>query len=264
MKSSNHETSKRGDEDGGRGVAHNPLKEGAPEPQSSPEDIRAMFDRIAHRYDFLNRLLSFGQSDVWRRRMARYLRDDRPIRLLDLATGTGDQLLALARKRYNMIGGVGLDLSNNMLEIGRAKIARKGLENIFQMQKGDATEIPFGDESFDAATITFGIRNVRDVDRALSEMHRVLKTGGRALILEFSIPRNRIIRKLYLFYFRTMLPRIGGLISGDKNAYGYLNQTVESFPYGEEFCALMRKAGFVRVAAHPMTFGVATVYVGDK
>lgn len=236
----------------------------APDPRPEPEEVRMMFDRIAPRYDFLNTLLSLGQASVWRRRMARFIPNDAPLRLLDLATGTGDQLIELARRRNNMTFGIGLDRAENMLVRARKKIRKRELDARCEVRRGDATAIPFADESFDVATITFGIRNVSDVDRALLEMHRVLKPGGRALVLEFSLPGNHVIRMLYLFYFRTILPRIGGLISGDKNAYRYLNQTVESFPYGEEFCALMRKAGFVRVAAHPMTFGVAAVYVGDK
>lgn len=222
-----------------------------------------MFDRIAHRYDLLNRLLSLGQDVVWRKKVAAHLPDLAQMQVLDLATGTGDLLLTLARRNDNVAGGVGIDLAEKMLEIGRQKITRQGLDGMLRLQAGDAVQIPFDDQQFDAVTISFGIRNVLDVPRSLSEMRRVLNPGGRALILEFSLPANALLRKLYLFYFRHVLPRIGGLISGDSYAYRYLNETVETFPYGEAFCELMRQAGFEAVRMTPLTFGIATIYQGD-
>lgn len=225
--------------------------------------MHRMFDRIAPRYDLLNHLLSFNRDKAWRRRMAALLPTRTNLKLLDLATGTGDQLLAL----YNtgkIVSGVGLDPAEKMLEIGKQKIARLGLGDKLTLSVGSGEEIPFADKSFDVVTISFGIRNVTDVAKSLREMHRVLKADGRALILEFSLPRSRVIRAGYLFYFRHILPTLGGIISGDREAYKYLNQTVETFPHGEDFAALMREAGFESVKATPLTFGVASIYQGDK
>ena len=222
-----------------------------------------MFDRIAHRYDLLNHLLSFNRDKAWRRKMTTLLPKRCDMNLLDLATGTADQLLAI----YNsgqIARGVGLDPAEEMLAIGRRKIEARGLEDKLILQAGSAEKLPFSDNSFDVITISFGIRNVTDVLKALKEMRRVLKPEGRALILEFSLPRNAFIRTIYLLYFRHVLPRLGGFISGDREAYRYLNQTVETFPHGKDFDAEMARAGFGRFSHTPLTFGVATIYQGDK
>lgn len=227
-------------------------------------DVWRMFDRIAHRYDLLNRVLSMRQDVAWRRRLASMLpgRDD--LRVLDLATGTGDVLLALRAGCARVRSGVGMDMAGKMLELGKEKFEDKGQASALQMVRGDAMRIAAADESFDVVTISFGIRNVFDVGVALREMHRVLKPGGRVLILEFSLPPNALLRWGYLLYFRNVLPRIGGLVSGDSYAYRYLNRTVETFPYGDAFCDLMRDAGFANVATTLLTFGIATIYRGDK
>jgi demethylmenaquinone methyltransferase / 2-methoxy-6-polyprenyl-1,4-benzoquinol methylase len=229
----------------------------------SRKEVWRMFDRIAHRYDLLNRSLSLGQDVIWRKRMKRYLPDHERLHVLDLATGTADQLLYLASDE-RVASGVGMDLAEKMLEIGREKIRRRSMDGKLHLQTGDAASIPAENDSADVVTISFGIRNVVAVSEALTEMYRVLKPGGRALILEFSLPHNGMVRGLYLFYFRHILPRIGSLVSGDAYAYRYLNQTVETFPYGEAFCELMREAGFKGVQAHPLTFGIASIYRGDK
>jgi demethylmenaquinone methyltransferase/2-methoxy-6-polyprenyl-1,4-benzoquinol methylase len=223
-----------------------------------------MFDRIAHRYDLLNRTLSMGQDVVWRNRVARYLPEFSNQHVLDLATGTGDQLISIFEKSDRVKSGVGIDMAEKMLELGRPKLSKRDLDRAIQLQTGNAAEIPFPEDTFHAVTISFGIRNVSDVPKSMREMRRVLKPGGRALILEFSLPGNKILRRLYLFYFRHILPRIGGLISGDSYAYRYLNETVESFPYGEVFCRLLREAGFTDVKMTPLTFGIAMIYQGDK
>jgi demethylmenaquinone methyltransferase/2-methoxy-6-polyprenyl-1,4-benzoquinol methylase len=223
-----------------------------------------MFDRIAHRYDLLNRLLSFGRDVAWRRRLVTRLPEGEPLAVLDLATGTADVLLTLARECPRVRTGVGADMSGGMLEHGHRKIRERGLDGRFRLVRTDATALGLAPGAFDAVTIAFGIRNVIDVDAGLREMFRVLRPGGRALILEFSLPANRAFRALYLFYFRHVLPRLGGLISGDFAAYRYLNQTVETFPYGDAFARLMRDAGFTRVEAEPLTFGIATLYRGDR
>ena len=234
----------------------------APE-SPSRQQVWKMFDRIAHRYDLLNHLLSGNRDVAWRKRMAAMLPARDNLDLLDLATGTGDQLLTLA-ETGRLRSGIGIDLAEKMLEVGREKIERKNLGALLQLRTGDAGAIPFADNSFDVVSITFGIRNVLDVSTALREMCRVLRPNGRALILEFSLPRNLIVRKGYFFYFRHILPRLGGLISGDSYAYRYLNETVETFPYGEAFCSTMTEAGFTNVHATEVTFGIATIYSGDK
>jgi len=223
-----------------------------------------MFDRIAHRYDFLNRVLSMRRDVAWRKHLSELLppRDD--LRVLDLATGTGDVLLALRTDSASVRSGVGVDMSGKMLAIGKQKFEDTGHATALRMVRGDATSLAIAGEQFDVATISFGIRNVVDVDAALREMHRVLKPGGRALILEFALPENALLRWSYLLYFRNVLPAIGGMVSGDSYAYRYLNQTVETFPYGEAFCELMRGAGFKDVASYPLTFGIAMIYWGDK
>lgn len=223
-----------------------------------------MFNRIAPRYDLLNRLLSFRLDVTWRKRMAAHLPPGADLLVLDLATGTGDQLLALEQGCSRLRHGIGMDMAEGMLDIGRVKIHERELGAKLEMRTGDATMIPLPDGTFDAVTMSFGIRNVVDVSQALREIHRVLKPGGRALILEFSLPRNPIIRTGHLFYLRRVLPAVGALISGDGYAYRYLNQTIETFPYGEAFCTLMKDAGFAAAVPHPQTFGVATIYQGDK
>ncbi len=221
-----------------------------------------MFDRIAHRYDLLNRLLSFGRDVAWRKRVACHLPDRPNCSVLDLATGTADLLISVYDHSGRVRQGTGIDMAGKMLSIAREKIAVRNLQDILTVAPGDAMNIPFAGGSFDAVMIAFGIRNLTDVPAGLKEMHRVLNDGGRALILEFSLPENRFMRGLYLIYFRYVLPVVGAIISGDRYAYRYLNRTVETFPYGTEFCDLMKDAGFVNVKADRLTFGVATIYEG--
>ena len=226
-------------------------------------EVWRMFDRIAHRYDLLNRVLSMRQDVAWRKRLAGLLPERDDLRVLDLATGTGDVLLTLRAGCPRVRSGVGMDMSGKMLAFGKEKFEDSGQASALQMVRGDAMCIAAADVSFDVVTISFGIRNVLDVDAALREMRRVLKPGGRALVLEFALPANALLRWGYLLYFRNVLPRIGGLVSGDSYAYRYLNQTVERFPYGDDFCELMRAAGFANVTSHPLTFGIAMIYQGD-
>jgi len=223
-----------------------------------------MFDRIAPRYDLLNRLLSFRRDVSWRKKLARQLPADGQLTALDLATGTADVLLTLFRENPRLKFAVGLDMAQEMLKLGRKKISQDSSQPPIYLIPADALKIPFRSGAFDVITIVFGIRNVLDVPQALREMYRLLKSGGRVLILEFSLPERRLLRSLYLFYFRNVLPRVGGLISGDGYAYSYLNQTVETFPYGEEFCQLMIQAGFSNVQQINLTAGIAAIYQGDK
>jgi demethylmenaquinone methyltransferase/2-methoxy-6-polyprenyl-1,4-benzoquinol methylase len=223
-----------------------------------------MFDRVARRYDLLNRLLSLGIDCAWRKKMASFLPSGNGLQVLDLATGTADQLLFLFEQSERVRSGLGMDLAEKMLDIGRKKVARQGLSRAIRLTTGDAMDIPAQGNLFDAVTISFGIRNMTDVGKALGEMHRVLKPGGRVLVLEFSLPGNPLFRRVYLFYLRHILPRIGAAVSGDSGAYRYLNETIETFPHGEAFCRLLRDVGFAATAGQPLTFGIVTIYRGDK
>lgn len=223
-----------------------------------------MFDEISPRYDFLNHLLSFGLDILWRKRLACFLPDKPNLNVLDLATGTADVLISLFKRNKNVVSASGVDMADKMMDIGRAKIAKAGLANHITLHHGDAHRIPFEAQTCHAATIAFGIRNMEEPRQVLREMYRVLKPQGRALILEFSLPANAIIRSIHLFYLRQIVPVIGAVFSGHYAAYKYLNTTIETFPYGSNFCALMTEAGFQNVTTHPLLFGVASIYSGDK
>ena len=223
-----------------------------------------MFDRIAHRYDLINRVLTFRMDVGWRRALGRQFPDRPDLAVLDVATGTGDVLLFALQRHRNIGLAVGIDVAPRMMQIGVDKARRDDMAERVQFVQGDALALPFADNSFDVVTISFGIRNVTDVPRALGEMRRVLKPDGRALILEFSFPKNRLLRSSYLAYLRHVLPRVGGLLSGDAIPYQYLDKTVEGFPFGDRFCRIMTESGFAEVRQKPLTFGIATVYSGAK
>ena len=226
--------------------------------------VEKMFDTISPTYDRTNRILSLGLDQYWRRRVAKFLPKRQPLYLLDCATGTGDQLIALMEHTESVGQAVGIDLATEMLRLGRQKIKEKPYKNKVLLQEASATALPFAENTFDCATIAFGIRNVDDVPLALSEMRRVLKPGGRLVVLEFSLPKNEILKALHLFYLRKCLPYIGGWLSKNRDAYTYLNKTIEAFPSGQNFCGLLKHAGFISASAHPLTLGIVTLYVGDK
>ena len=230
----------------------------------SRHEVWRMFDRIAGRYDLLNRFLSLRQDVRWRGKLSQHLPEGKNQIILDVATGTADVLLSLIKMNQHINRGIGLDMAREMLKSGRKKIREKSCEDRLQLLPGDSQYLPFNSHSFNAVTIAFGIRNVMDIGLGLSEMFRVLKPGGRLLVLEFSLPRNRLFRTFYLFYFRRILPALGGLISGDAHAYHYLNQTVEKFPFGEDFKRIMEEAGFQNIVDIPLTWGIASIYRGDK
>jgi len=221
-----------------------------------------MFDRIAGRYDLLNRLLSAGTDVRWRRACVDLLELRGPARLLDLATGTAD-LLVEALRRDAGHRGIGVDLSEQMLRRGAAKLRRRGLESRAGLAAGDAESLPLPSASFDAATIGFGIRNVGDQSAALAELRRVLRPGGRLVVLEFSVPPGWR-GELYRRYFHRILPRIGALVSGDAAAYSYLPASVECFPAPEAFAALMERAGFIAVRWRLLTGGIACLHRGER
>ncbi len=222
--------------------------------------VRAMFGEIAPRYDLLNRLLSAGVDQRWRRLAVRLALEKDPRRVLDVATGTGDVALLLKRARP-AAGVVGGDFTPEMLELARAKAERAGLEVRFV--EADALALPFADGSFDAVTVAFGFRNFADYERGLAEFRRVLAPGGRAVILEFPPPPRGLLGRVYRFYFGRVLPRIGGVISGKPEAYRYLPSSVASFPEPERLAEMMRAAGFVDVRYRLLTGGIAALHVGD-
>jgi demethylmenaquinone methyltransferase/2-methoxy-6-polyprenyl-1,4-benzoquinol methylase len=232
--------------------------------QPSRIDVWKMFDRIAPRYDLLNRILSLGLDGSWRQRVGKYLPEEKNLKVLDLATGTGDLLLALFSENGNIASAVGLDMSAKMLTIAEKKIAKSGLRDSINFVRADVAQIPFPENSFNVATMAFGIRNVPDIDITLKQMQRVLKPSGRAVVLEFSVPEKFVMRKLFLLYLKTFVPVVGAIISGDYKSCQYLNKTVETFLNREELCQAMRNAGFINVNFVSMTFGVACIYYGDK
>ena len=231
---------------------------GAPERAA----VRSMFDRIAPRYDFLNRVLSGGTDVRWRRRAVDLLELPAPARVLDLCTGTADLLIeALGRDPRHT--GVGVDLSHRMLARGRAKLERRGYAGRGAVVGGDGERLPVRAGLFDGALVAFGIRNVGDVPRALGEVLRALRPGGRFVVLEFSMPEG-LVGIGYRFYFRRVLPLVGGLVSGDGSAYAYLPASVARFPTPEAFAALMEEVGFRDVRWRTLTAGIACLHRGEK
>ena len=223
-----------------------------------------IFDAIYLRYDLLNTILSMGYHKNWRDKILAMAPQRSNLKVLDLATGTADVLITLTKNNTNIVQGIGIDLSENMLKLGREKIKNLNLGNKISLQKGDATQLSFLNDEFDFATMSFGIRNVENPILTLKEIYRVLKTDGRAVILEFSLPSNIVMKIFYLLYLKIFVPTVGGLISGDFKAYFYLNRTIEKFPYGEMFNRMMRQCGFKNVTATPLLFGVATIYCAEK
>jgi demethylmenaquinone methyltransferase / 2-methoxy-6-polyprenyl-1,4-benzoquinol methylase len=227
------------------------------------ERIQEMFDSIAPRYDFLNRVLSLGIDRQWRRFAVRQIKYTDSGRILDVTTGTGDVALEIAARTPASVSIVGVDFSTEMVALGKEKIRNSPFAQRITMEVAPCEAIPFPEESFDSVTIAFGIRNVVDRLQGLKEMWRVLKPGGRVVILEFSTPRSRLFKALYYFYFLRVLPVIGGLFS-KFSAYRYLPDSVLEFPSREEFKDLMFGAGFRSPAHYDLTGGIATVYVGEK
>ncbi len=223
-----------------------------------------LFDRISARYDLLNRLLSFRQDIRWRKHLSRVIEQAPHGTVLDLACGTCDSILESFSRIHDIQWGLGIDMAEKMLALGKRKIVGRGLDSKISLTRGDGMNIPVLDDSFDFAIISFGIRNMVDPDRSLSELRRVLKPGGSLAVLEFSLPSNRFFRYIYLLYFRHLLPLIGGAISGDRDAYRYLNKTVEAFYHGPDFCRRVKMAGFRNIVTHTLTAGIATIYCGDK
>jgi demethylmenaquinone methyltransferase/2-methoxy-6-polyprenyl-1,4-benzoquinol methylase len=230
--------------------------------EGKKEQIADMFDSISPRYDLLNRLLSGGIDIYWRKKAIRKLAPAKPQFILDIATGTAD--LAIEALSLNPQKIIGVDISEGMLSFGRKKLEKMGLQNKIELRKGDSEALLFDDNTFDAAMVSFGVRNFENLDKGLADICRVLKPGGMLMVLEFSQPTAFPIKQLYEFYSLHILPRIGKALSNDASAYDYLPESVKAFPYGETFLQHMRSAGFSETQCEPLTFGICSIYTGKK
>jgi len=230
--------------------------------QQKKLQVEQMFDNIAPKYDFLNHFLSLGIDKLWRKKAIRILSGYKSDYLLDVATGTGDFAVAAARLKPKKI--IGFDISEQMLQVGRTKVKRIGLDHIIEFLKGDSEAMPFQNEQFDAITVAFGVRNFENLETGLAEFFRVLKPEGVAIILEFSKPKHFPMKQFYLFYFFKILPFIGRLISKDSSAYSYLPESVMAFPDDQKFLSVLQKTGFSRTMQKRQTFGIATIYIAQK
>jgi len=226
------------------------------------EQVAQMFDTISGNYDGLNRVISFGIDVKWRKKVIKLIQETNPKKVMDVATGTGDLAISLAQTSAEKI--IGLDISPGMLAVGREKVTTRQLSQKVDMVLGDSENLAFEDGFFDAVTVAFGVRNFENLERGLSEIYRVLKPGGRFVVLETSIPNKTPYKQGYRFYTKYLLPLIGRVFSKDKVAYAYLCESASVFPYGEAFNNILNKIGFIEVQAMPQTFGVATIYVASK
>lgn len=226
------------------------------------EQVATMFNNISKKYDFLNHFLSLGIDILWRKKAIKLLKPHQPKVMLDIATGTGDFALeALSLKPTKIIG---IDISEGMLAVGKDKIKAKGVDSIIDLQLGDSENLPFDNDYFDAYTVGFGVRNFENLEKGLTEMFRVLKPNGKAVILEFSKPKKFPIKQVYNFYFNNILPGIGKLVSKDNAAYTYLPESVNAFPEGEEFVQILSKLGYKEIKNMPLMFGIASIYYASK
>ncbi|WP_188405332.1 bifunctional demethylmenaquinone methyltransferase/2-methoxy-6-polyprenyl-1,4-benzoquinol methylase UbiE [Psychroflexus salis] len=226
------------------------------------KQVEQMFDTISENYDQLNRVISLGTDQSWRRKLIDIVKSTQPKNILDIATGTGDLAIALADSSAEKI--VGLDISAGMLSVGQKKIDAKELGDKIEMVQADSEDLPYDDNFFDAVTVAFGVRNFENLDQGLSEINRVLKPGGIFVVLETSVPTKFPFKQGYSVYSKGILPSIGKLFSKDKSAYTYLSESASKFPFGEAFNNILKKNGFSNVKDLPQTFGVATIYVASK
>ncbi|AXT58256.1 bifunctional demethylmenaquinone methyltransferase/2-methoxy-6-polyprenyl-1,4-benzoquinol methylase UbiE [Aquimarina sp. MMG015] len=226
------------------------------------QQVTEMFDTISGNYDGLNRVISFGIDVKWRKKVVKIVADTKPNSILDVATGTGDLAINLAKTGASEI--IGLDISAGMLEVGKDKIKAKKLDKTISMVKGDGESLPYDNDYFDAITVAFGVRNFEDLDQGLSEIYRVLKPGGIFVVLETSVPTKTPYKQGYKLHTSLILPLIGKIFSKDRSAYSYLSESAAAFPYGDAFNNILRKIGFIEVEDNPQTFGVATIYTATK
>lgn len=226
------------------------------------KQVEQMFDNISPKYDLLNRVLSMGIDIQWRKDVIKMVKASEPKTILDIATGTGDLAIMMGKNTNAKI--TGLDLSAGMLDVGRKKVKEAGLENRITMVQGDSENLPFEDNTFDCATVSFGVRNFENLEKGLAEINRVLKPGGTFVILEFSYPTNFPMKQLYTFYSKNILPAIGKLVSKDQSAYTYLPDSVRAFPHGEEMKNILKNVNFNQPIDKKLTFGIASIYKSIK
>ncbi|NAS29580.1 bifunctional demethylmenaquinone methyltransferase/2-methoxy-6-polyprenyl-1,4-benzoquinol methylase UbiE [Flavobacteriaceae bacterium R38] len=226
------------------------------------EQVTQMFDTISENYDGLNRVISFGIDVKWRKKVVRIVENAKPDSILDIATGTGDLAINLVKTGAKKI--VGLDISPGMLEVGKQKVIDAKLNNVISMIIGDSEQLPFEENTFDAVTVAFGVRNFENLEKGLSEIYKVLKPGGTFVVLETSVPTKTPYKQGYKTYCKFILPTIGKIFSKDRSAYKYLSESASIFPYGEKFNNILRKIGFINVEDRPQTFGVSTIYIASK
>ena len=227
------------------------------------KQVADMFNNISKTYDFLNHFLSLGIDIIWRKKAINELKKDNPQLILDVATGTGDFAFeALSILKPKKI--IGVDISQGMLDIAQQKIAKRRVQDRFEVKLGDSEKLPFEANEFDAVTVAYGVRNFENLEVGLADIHRVLKSGGKAVVLEFSKPKAFPVKQLYNFYFTYITPGIGKLFSKDARAYTYLPESVAAFPDGERFIVLMQKAGFKNTKCRPLAFGICSIYTGVK
>jgi demethylmenaquinone methyltransferase / 2-methoxy-6-polyprenyl-1,4-benzoquinol methylase len=226
------------------------------------EQVARMFDSISGNYDFLNHFLSLGIDIRWRKKAVKLLAPGNPKLILDVATGTGD--FAVETLKLNPDKVVGIDISEGMLEVGRKKMKDHGYDSKIELLSGDSENLPFEENKFDAVVVAFGVRNFENLEKGLTEMYRVLKPGGRMVVLEFSKPKMFPFKQLYNFYFNFILPKIGKLISRDPAAYTYLPESVQAFPDGDSFVGILNRIGFKDTLCKPLTLGISSLYTGIK
>jgi demethylmenaquinone methyltransferase/2-methoxy-6-polyprenyl-1,4-benzoquinol methylase len=230
--------------------------------KTKKEQVAEMFDNIAGNYDFLNHFFSLGIDILWRKKAIRLIGKRNPQTILDVATGTGD--FALEALSLNPDKIIGVDISKDMVKVGVEKVKKKNLSSKVELMYGDSENLQFNDNAFDAITVAFGVRNFENLEKGLGDMLRVLKPGGQLAVIEFSKPQSFPIKQLYNFYFMNILPTVGKLVSKDPRAYTYLPESVNAFPYGEQFAAILEKVGYTNTKIYSLTFGIASIYLTEK
>ncbi len=243
--------------------AHDTIVPNSESNLSKKQQVASMFNDIAFRYDFLNRFLSVGIDVQWRKKAIKQLAELKPQQILDVATGTADVAL-LTHKILKPAKIIGIDISEAMLDFGRKKIAEQGLQQSIELQTGDSENIAFNDNVFDAVTVAFGVRNFQDLEMGLREMLRVLKPGGKLVVLEFSKPKQIAFKGVYKLYMNTIAPGFGKMFAKNKEAYQYLNGSIQAFPEGQALLNIMQKAGFTKTYLKKLTLGICTIYCGSK
>lgn len=236
-----------------------PYKE---ERSGKKEQVAKMFDNISSNYDFLNHFLSLGIDILWRKKAIKQLRTLKPKQLLDVATGTGD--FAIEALKLNPDKIIGVDISEGMLDMGRKKMKERKLDDRIELIHGDSENLPFDENKFDGVIVAFGVRNFENLENGLAEMLRVVRPGGKVVILEFSKPARFPFKQLYSFYFKFVLPKIGRWISRDNAAYSYLPESVQAFPDGKNFISILNRVGYKNTECKPLTFGISSLYIGTK